>query len=236
MIRKLFSIRLVVLAGFVLITLIECKDAARSARHQGPPRAQYENWVRPYTSRPLTLNFRGDVVRLRLIITAVEGDEENSSQRERSILTILNDRTVAYGCQIFADGRVSYFYSSSTGVSGSGYPTIPEGELERLDKLLANLPYDGARLPPAERRLVVQTPDGNRWRAQVYDRADAPAEILEILRGEFAGCSTNLTGLELLDGDRRLVAGCADGRIRIWDADSAIKQIAEFERSLVRAK
>src|SRR5262249_2082757 len=43
--------------------VIECKDAARSARHQGPPRAQYENWVRPYTSRPLTLNFRGDVVR-----------------------------------------------------------------------------------------------------------------------------------------------------------------------------
>ncbi len=55
-------------------------------------------------------------------------------------------------------------------------------------------------------------------------------------RGEFSGCPITLTGLELLDGGRRLVAGCADGRIRIWDADSAIKQIAEFERSLVRAK
>ncbi len=122
------------------------------------------------------------MVRLRLIITAVEGDEEISSQRKPSILTALNDRTVAYGCYIFADGRIHYFYSGSTGVSGSGYPTIPEGELERMDKLLANLPDDGARLPPAGRRLVVQTPDGNRWRAQVYDRADAPAEILEILR------------------------------------------------------
>lgn len=55
-------------------------------------------------------------------------------------------------------------------------------------------------------------------------------------RGELAGCPTTLTGLESLDGGRRLVAGCADGRIRIWDADSAIKQIAEFERSLVMVK
>jgi WD40 repeat protein len=55
-------------------------------------------------------------------------------------------------------------------------------------------------------------------------------------RGEFNGCPTNLTGLGLFAGGRRLVSGCADGCIRIWDAESAIKQIAEFERSLVRAK
>src|SRR5262245_12338819 len=182
MIRKVYISALIVLGGFLSVTSIEWPDVLRFALHQDPSRAQYENWVRPYTTHPLTLNFRGEEVRLRLIITAIEGDEDISSQREPSILATLNDRTVAYGCQIFADGRVSYFYSSSTGVSGSGYPTIPEGELERLDKLLANLPDDGARLPPAGRRLVVQTPDGNRWRALVYDRADAPAEILEILR------------------------------------------------------
>jgi WD40 repeat protein len=51
-------------------------------------------------------------------------------------------------------------------------------------------------------------------------------------RGEFIGCPTNLTGLGLFAGGRRLVSGCADGCIRIWDAESAIKQIAEFERSL----
>ena len=51
-------------------------------------------------------------------------------------------------------------------------------------------------------------------------------------RGEFIGCPTNLTGLALLDDGRRLVAGCGDGRIRVWDAASGIKQVYEFERSL----
>jgi WD40 repeat protein len=55
-------------------------------------------------------------------------------------------------------------------------------------------------------------------------------------RGEFIGCPTNLTGLILFSGGRRLVSGCADGRIRIWDAESAIKQIAEFERSFTETK
>jgi len=55
-------------------------------------------------------------------------------------------------------------------------------------------------------------------------------------RGEFIGCPTNLTGLGLFGDGRRLVSGCADGRIRIWDAESAIKQTAEFERSLAETK
>jgi hypothetical protein len=164
------------LGGFLSIALIECQDAVRIVRHQGPAQSQYGNWVRSYTSLPLTLNFRGDEVRLRLIITAVEGDEEISSQRKTSILTALNDRTVAYGCQIFADDRAHYFYSNSTGVSGSGYPTIPEGELERMDKLLANLPDDGARLPrggimPPSRTAAVGPATARLHRKVVLARA-----------------------------------------------------------------
>ncbi len=245
MIRKLFSIGLGVLAGFVLITLIECKDAARRARHQGPPGAQYENWVRPYTWRPLTLNFGGEVVRLRLIITAVEGDEEIPSPREPSILTKLNDRTVAYGCQIFADGRIHYFHRNSTGVSGSGYPTIPEGELERLDQLLAKLPDDGARLPPAGRRLVVQAPDGNRWRARVYDRADAHAEILEVLRLSRSGIRSWLPQFQPVSewaahesyGDvalcispdgSQIISSSRQGPLRFWDPETreVVKEVS----------
>jgi len=245
MIRKVFISALIVLGGFLSIALIEWPDAARSARHQDPSRAQYENWVRPYTSRPLTLNFRGEVVRLRLIITAVEGDEETSSQREPSILTALNDRTVAYGCYIFADGRVSYFYSSSMGVKGGGYPTLPKGELERLDKLLAKLPDDGARLPPAGRRLVVQTPDGNRWRARIYDRADAPADILGILRMSRSGIrswvpqfqpasewpahdSHNDVALCISPDGKQIISSSRQGPLRFWDPDTreVVKEIS----------
>jgi len=55
-------------------------------------------------------------------------------------------------------------------------------------------------------------------------------------RGEFIGCPTNLTGLALLNDGRRLVAGCWDGHIRVWDAASGIKQVGEFERSLAEVK
>ena len=234
MIRKVFISALIVLGVFLSVALIEWPNAVL---HHGLSRAQYENWVRPYTSRPLTLNFLGKVIRLRLIITAVEGDEEISSQRERSIPTILNDRTVAYGCQIFADGRIHHFYSSSTGVSGGGYPTIPQGELERLDKLLANLPDDGARLPPAGRRLVVQTPDGNRWRAQVYDRADAPGEVLDILRLSCSGIRSRLPQFQpasewaahdshsdivicISPDGKQIVSSSRQGPLRFWDPET----------------
>jgi len=242
MIRKVFISALIVLGVFLSVALIEWPNAVL---HHGLSRAQYENWVRPYTSRPLTLNFRGEEVRLRLIITAIEGDEEISSQRETSILAKLNDRTVAYGCQIFADGRISYFHRSSMGVSGGGYPTVPEGELERMDELLTNLPDDGARLPPAGRRLVVQAPDGDRWRARVYDRADAPTEILEILRLSRSGIrswvpqfqpasewaanySHSDVALCISPDGKQIIESSGQGPLRFWDPEKreVVKEIS----------
>ena len=245
MIRKVFISALIVLGGFLSVALIECTDAARSVRHQDSLRAQYENWVRPYASQPLTLNFRGEVVRLRLVITAIEGDEEILSQRESSILTALNDRTVAYGCYIFADGRIHYFYRSSMGVKGSGHPTIPEGELERLHNLLAKLPDDGARLPPAGRRLVVQAPDGDRWRARVYDRANSPAEILELLRLSRSGIrswgpqfqpasewaardSYGDVALCISPDGKQIISSSGQGPLRFWDPETreVVKEVS----------
>src|SRR5262245_30386149 len=245
MIRKVINSALIVLGGFLPVALIECTDAAHIALHQDPSRAQYGNWVRPYTSQPLTLNFRGEVVRLRLVITAIEGDEEISSQREPSIRARLNDRTVAYGCYIFADGRIHYFYRNSMGVKGSGNPTIPESELERMDKLLSNLPDDGACLPPAGRRLVVQAPDGDRWRLRVYDRANSPAVILELLRLSHSGIrswvpqfkpssewaardSYSDVALCISPDGRQIISSSGQGPLRFWDPETreVVKEVS----------
>lgn len=67
-------------------------------------------------------------------------------------------------------------------MKGGGYPVISKGDLQRLKQLLANLPDDHAYLPPAGRRLVLQVPDGNQVLAKVYDRANMPYEVMEILR------------------------------------------------------
>lgn len=245
MIRKVFISALIVLGVFLSVALIEWPDAVRIGLRQGLSPAQYENWVRRYTSQPLTLNFRGEEIRLRLVITVIEGDEEISSQREPSILTTLNDRKVEYGCQIFADGRISYFYRNSMGVKGSGYPTIPEGELERMDNLLSKLPDDGARLPPAGRRLVVQAPDGDRWRTRVYDRANSPAEILELLRLSRSGIrswvppfqpasewaardSHSDVALCISPDGKQIISSSGQGPLRFWDPEKreVVKEVS----------
>jgi WD40 repeat protein len=145
-------------------------------------RAEYDDWIRPYTARPPILRRKDGEIRIKLILTAISGDEQNPSDREPSVLSRLNDMKVSYGCQVFEDGRVHSFYHSSRGAKGGSGSTIPENELKRLDHLLANLPDDGARLPPGGRRLVVQVADADHFRVRVYDRANAPSEILEILR------------------------------------------------------
>ena len=73
------------------------------------------------------------------------------------------------------------------GSKGSGYPTIPDADQKRLDKLLLKLPDDGGRLPPPGRRVVLQVPEGVHCRVRVYDRAHAPDEVLEILRLSLSG-------------------------------------------------
>ena len=74
------------------------------------------------------------------------------------------------------------FFQSFDGSKGSWHPAIPNADQKRLDQLLSRLPDDGARLPPPGRRVVLQVPEGDHSRARVYDLANAPDEVLEILR------------------------------------------------------
>ena len=52
-------------------------------------------------------------------------------------------------------------------------------------------------------------------------------------RGELSGCPTKLNGLGFLDGKTKVVAGCGDSIIRIWDLANALTKIAEFEKLLI---
>ena len=50
-------------------------------------------------------------------------------------------------------------------------------------------------------------------------------------RAELEGCITNVTGVGVLK-DGRLVEGCADGVIRVWEMGSVMAQVRAFEESL----
>ncbi len=195
----------------------------------------YDEWIRFYAGKPPSGWFPGregtprDVpVPLKLIVTAIEGDEPRDDPRMLEI-----SGPSAYGCQVAVDGRVHHFFRSPRGVKGAGYPALSEEDRKRLDQLLLKLPDDGARLPPPNRRVVLQVPDGDHCRARVYDRADAPDEVCEILRLSLSGIrswmptcksQSDLTvgrhatdGLLALFPDGQLVIGSGHGPLRLWD-------------------
>jgi WD40 repeat protein len=68
------------------------------------------------------------------------------------------------------------------GVKGGGLDQLKREETERLEQLIGTLPDDDSKLPPPGHRLVLQVANGSEVLARVYDRANAPQAVLEILR------------------------------------------------------
>lgn len=133
-------------------------------------RQEYNRWVEQES--------RTSLDGLKLIITAIEGEETDDMQAAFGFRSSM----IRFGCKVSSDGAVSYFSISNRGTRGGSGSTIAPADFKRLDKLLANLPDDRSRLTVAGRRLLVQAASGTHSTVKVYDRAHAPAEILEILR------------------------------------------------------
>jgi WD40 repeat protein len=132
-------------------------------------REEYRNWVGQFSRTPLD--------GLKLVITAVEGEDKVGEGRP-----ILGWGISGHGCRISLDGALSHFSFSDRGTKGSSGSKIDAGDLQRLDELLGKLPEDGACLPAAGRRVLIQAATGAQATVRVYDRANAPAEVLEVLR------------------------------------------------------
>jgi WD40 repeat protein len=191
--------------------------------------AEYAAWIRPYEVRPLGANFGGEQGEVRLAITAIEGDDRDSYG--------VVDYSRRYGGYVSTDGRRRYFYRNVMGTQGGGDRALPDADQKRLDTLLADLPDDRSYLPPPNRRLVVQVVDGDRVKARVYDRSNAPDKVWEIIR---------LTGIRInswvsaykanyewtVDGDfqhgalalsadgRHLISAGIDGPFQFWHLDT----------------
>jgi WD40 repeat protein len=123
------------------------------------------------------------------------------------------------------------------GGSGSWHGPIPDTDRKRLDELLSKLPEDRGRLPPLPRRVLLQVPEGEHSRARVYDLANAPDEVLEILRLSQSGIRSwawqfkpekDLTvgdatrngtrnGLLALTPNRQLVFAVHERPLTFWD-------------------
>jgi WD40 repeat protein len=131
-------------------------------------RKEYQQWVEEYSRKSLD--------GLKLVITEVAEDDEADAQGENG-----SGGGCTYACAVSAEGAGSCVYHSVGGARGGGFTIAPD-DVKRLNELLAKLPDDGLRLPPAGRRLLIQAAAGAKSIVKVYDRANAPDEVLEILR------------------------------------------------------
>jgi hypothetical protein len=145
-----------------------------------PQRAGYESWIRDYRKEALG-GALGDNHEIKFGVTVVEGDDLPIEPKTASVLGPLY-RVVHYGYAVSTEGTVSYFYVSSLGVKGGGPSELPAEDFEKLSRLIEELPDDGSKLPPPGRRVVVQVASGGGLLARVYDRANLPQSVLEVLR------------------------------------------------------
>ncbi len=165
-----------------VVVVIGCGSFEVAEEKPSPKRSEYDEFIKYHTGKVEPEWFPGPkgsvdgaVVPLKLIVTAFEGDQPPV------INGLQNLSESGRGFRVAADGQVEYFRRDGMGEKGGWGSTIPDADLKRLDKLLLKLPDDGARLPPPGRYLVLQVPEGNHCRARVYDRANAPDEVWEIL-------------------------------------------------------
>jgi WD40 repeat protein len=216
-------------------------DKLCPVRDQGKAQAgPYDAWVQRFADRNATGYFGKSKLPIRCVITAVEGDEKNPTAGRLA----LNERVRQYGCRVSTNGSVQWFYFDCMGAKGSGYPQLPARDLQRLNRLISELPGDGSQLPPPDRRLMIQVWDNGHSLERVYDRANAPADVLEILRlssscirswvPSFRPTQTwSASGVDdgalRLSPDGRAIVSCSmHGPMKFWSIDrhELLKEIA----------
>lgn len=138
-------------------------------RTDDPNGVSYDAWISAYRKGSL----RG------LAITVIDGDDLKPAGKFPISCGVTTSITVS------AEGIVSMTRMTPSAIQGGGPDQLPADTLKILRPLLASLrdhmPDDYSRLPPRGRRVVLQVSKGSEILARVYDRADLPASVVQLL-------------------------------------------------------
>jgi WD40 repeat protein len=140
------------------------------AADTGSEKAEYEAWIASHGHKEMTATqLDGKNHPLRLMLFGVKNEGTESEFMER--------REVTAGGDLLGFSGTLHF-----GNLAGGGKKLPADTLARLDELLATLPDDGGRLPPLNRRVLIQYSVGGKMVTRVYDRGNLPDAALEIFR------------------------------------------------------
>jgi hypothetical protein len=143
----------------------------------------YSSWIKPYAER-LREHLSGDNQEAQLSVTVLDGD--NLADPASGTWVCGNhccQMTTTYSA--FNDGTVSMTRVTPMALQGGGPARLPAEKSRTMQKLILDLlrhpPDDHGRLPPPGRRLVLHVEGGNETVTRVYDRADIPSPVMEVL-------------------------------------------------------
>lgn len=235
---------LFVLSIVLTIFLTVVIDGQVVKKNRQTARAEYEKWIEPYRLNSAEGKALDNKSNPKVIITQVS--ERVESENDKKEFLFLNNKFTA-GWVISTDGEGRWFSRGSLGTKGSCCSKIGKLQLERIDQLLARLPEDHSQIPPNGQRVLFQIPESGKYKARVYDLANAPDEILELLRlaktgfrskvlhfdpeSEWFGSNqpASYGGLAVTPDKRHIIFSALSGPIKIWDAADH-NLVGEFEK------
>jgi len=151
---------------------------AQAAKWHEKSTTTYQEWVDRHTHKDFrTADIYGKPAYVKMILTRVE-DEADGKPAQAMRLSETRDEF-----ELLTNGQSKDFRHSAHGSRGGGSDArLPAETLARIDRLLARLPDDDGLLPPANRRLLIEATTLPERRVRVYDLADAPPGIYELMR------------------------------------------------------
>ena len=140
--------------------------------------ADYKSWIGDYTSALPTENLNHPH-KIQLTLTVIDGDDLKPAGNYPFSCAV----TTTVG--LASDGAVSWSRVTPGAFQGAGPGHLSFEDRKLLPPLLARLsahpPDDYSRLPPPGHRVVLQVRSEGRVLARVYDRADMPEDVVEVL-------------------------------------------------------
>jgi hypothetical protein len=126
----------------------------------------------------------GDESAIDLTITVLDGDGLVANpSRTRVCGNSCCQMATTYS--VSSSGMFSMSRITPTAVQGGGPSRLSVEKVPRVQELLRDLlqhpPDDYGVLPPSGRRLALHVEDAKKVEARVYDRADIPAPVMEVL-------------------------------------------------------
>jgi len=143
---------------------------AQAAEWQRQSTPTYHDWVERHVRKTLQARYfytEGDDLKLVFSVINNEGEERSTHE----------------GTGLCADGiSYSFFCNNRGSQTGGSGGRIPADKLALIDQIISRLPDDHGVLPPRNRRLVVQAANKPENLVRVFDLANPPPDICDLMR------------------------------------------------------